>query len=94
MVFLTTPKQTLNESFDYNGKLLFFDASGFISPQNKLGGATVRAQRQTEGPLGYYSIGNYTAIAQAAARGNSDIWEITAGSGIIKPATGAVYITL
>jgi hypothetical protein len=39
MVFPATLKQTLSESFDYNGKLLSFDASGFISPQNKLGGA-------------------------------------------------------
>jgi len=39
MVFPATLKQTLSESFGYNGKLLSFDASGFISPQNKLGGA-------------------------------------------------------
>jgi hypothetical protein len=88
MVFPATLKRTLSESFDYRGSLLSLDASGLISPKVKLGGATVRARRQTDGLVGY-SIGDYTTIAQAAGRGNSDIWEITERSGIIRPRHGS-----
>ena len=88
MVFPATLKGTLSESFDYRGSLLSFDASGVISAKVKLGGATVRAQRQADGMV-HYSIGDYTTIAQAAGRGNSDIWEITAGRGIIRPRLGS-----
>jgi hypothetical protein len=88
MIFPATLKQTLSESFDYSGALLSFDVSGLIAPKIKLGGATVRAQRQAGGSVGY-SAGDYSTIAQAAGRGNSDIWEITAGKGIIRPRHGS-----
>jgi hypothetical protein len=76
MIFPAGLKGTLSESFDYRGSLLSFNASRLISPKVKLGGATVRAQRQADGPVSY-SIGDYTTIAQAAGSADSDIWEIT-----------------
>jgi hypothetical protein len=86
MVFPAMLKRTLSEIFKY-GSLLSFDGSTYLSLQVKLSGATVRAQRQNDRVV-HYSIGSHTTIAQAAGRGNDDVWTISGSQGIIRPRTG------